>query len=82
MISVRGLKSRLPVAKMHCNVIKEYLKPVTRMRYPYGTVARWVKVKAFSAGRTETADLRCTGRSSIPQHRVDIMSGLLFIDGR
>ncbi|GBN67204.1 hypothetical protein AVEN_223017-1 [Araneus ventricosus] len=47
---------------------------------PYRMVARWVK--AFRADRNDLADLHRTGRPSIPQHQIDIVSGLLSIDRR
>ncbi|GBN94077.1 hypothetical protein AVEN_190196-1 [Araneus ventricosus] len=43
-----------------------------------GTVARWVK--AFRADLDESEDLHSTGRPSIPQHQIDILTGLLSID--
>ncbi|GBM52067.1 hypothetical protein AVEN_131087-1 [Araneus ventricosus] len=46
---------------------------------PYRTDARWDK--AFCAVRNETADLHRICRLSIPQHQIDIASGLLSIDG-
>ncbi|GBN16211.1 hypothetical protein AVEN_238512-1 [Araneus ventricosus] len=78
VISGRGLKSRLLVAKMHLNVITDYARPVS-CALSYRTVVRWVK--AFRAGRNESVDLHCTGRQSIPQHQIEILSGLLSIDG-
>ncbi|XP_035213421.1 protein GVQW3-like [Stegodyphus dumicola] len=47
---------------------------------PYRTAAR--RVKAFRSGRNETADLQRTGRPSIPQEQIDILSSLLTIDRR
>ncbi|GBN76605.1 hypothetical protein AVEN_207598-1 [Araneus ventricosus] len=44
----------------------------------YRTIARWVK--AFCVYRKETAVLHRTGRPSIPQHPIDIASGILSID--
>ncbi|GBN31244.1 hypothetical protein AVEN_189274-1 [Araneus ventricosus] len=37
-------------------------------------------VKAFGGGWNESADLYRTGRSSIPQHQIDTLSGHLSID--
>lgn len=36
VISSRGLKTRFSVAKMHQNVIEDYVQPVARMRYSIG----------------------------------------------
>ncbi|GBL63826.1 hypothetical protein AVEN_51876-1 [Araneus ventricosus] len=77
MICGRELKWRLAVVKMHLNVITYYARNVA-CALPYRTVARWVK--AFRADLNESADLHSTGRPSIPQHQIDILSGLLSID--
>ncbi|GBM64233.1 hypothetical protein AVEN_213652-1 [Araneus ventricosus] len=62
---------------MQLNAITDYVRLVV-CALPYRTVARWVK--AFRAGRNEAADLHRTGRKSIPQHQIDIVSDLLSID--
>ncbi|GBM59253.1 hypothetical protein AVEN_205084-1 [Araneus ventricosus] len=62
---------------MHLNVITDCVRPVA-YALPYRTDARWVK--AFRAGRNETAVLHRRGRPSIPQHQIDIASGILSID--
>ncbi|GBM67848.1 hypothetical protein AVEN_216863-1 [Araneus ventricosus] len=62
---------------MQLNVITDYVRLVV-CALPYRTVVRWVK--AFRAGRNEAADLHRTGRKSIPQHKIDIVSDLLSID--
>lgn len=72
------------MAKTHLNVIKDHAKPMVRICYSYSyehmywTVAHWVK--AFRVGWNETAGFHYTGQLSIPQHHVDIMSGLLSLN--
>ncbi|GBM59095.1 hypothetical protein AVEN_172908-1, partial [Araneus ventricosus] len=59
---------------MHLNVITDYVRPVA---LPYRKVTRWVR-----AGLIETEDLHRTGRPSIPEHQIDIVSGLLSVERR
>ncbi len=73
--SHRGLKSKMPLEKMHRIVIKDYLKPVVKMRYGIGQLCNGSK-------RLVNADLHYTGRQFILQHHVEIVSGPLFIDYR
>ncbi len=55
----------------HNNVIKDYLKPVARMRYH---IKRFQDgLKRLAQDGPETADLH---RTSIPQHHVNIVSGM------
>ncbi|GBM09278.1 hypothetical protein AVEN_59248-1 [Araneus ventricosus] len=63
--------------RWHCCRWVDYIKQSIQLE---GKVTRWVK--AFRAGLNENADLHRTGRLSIPQHQIDIVSGLLSIDGR
>ncbi|GBN89929.1 hypothetical protein AVEN_231754-1 [Araneus ventricosus] len=72
----RGLKSRLPVAKTHLNVITDYAR-LWPVLYHITRLHDWVK--AFRGGRIESADLHRTGRESIPQHQIDILIGILSI---
>ncbi|GBL83175.1 hypothetical protein AVEN_165380-1 [Araneus ventricosus] len=56
---------------MHLNVITDYVRPIA-CELPYRTVTRWAI--AIRAG------LHRKSRLSIPQHQIDIVSGLLSID--
>ncbi|GBO33246.1 hypothetical protein AVEN_14995-1 [Araneus ventricosus] len=60
---------------MFLNAITDYARPA---RYP--TVWLYDQSKRLVGGRNESADLYRTGRSSIPQHKIDTLSGHLSID--